>query len=88
MAMKKEPSSGKPMEDERTREMVEREERGEKRGGRIGGHMAKARHDRRARGGRMTPKAPYSGADGPNPSYARSSLPSPGTEGKGKEVRP
>jgi len=36
------------MEDERTKEMVEKEEHGEKSGGRVKVHMAKPRHDRRA----------------------------------------
>jgi len=79
--------SPRPMEDERTREMEEREERGEKRGGKVSGHHAKARHDRRARGGRMTPKSPFSGADGPNPSYARSH-PTTKFEGEGEHPRP
>lgn len=77
----------RPMEDERTKKMVEDEERGEKRGGKVMGHHTKARHDRRARGGRMTPKAPYSGADGPNLSYARSH-PTTKYEGEGEHPRP
>lgn len=84
--MEKEP--GKKMEDERTREMVSEEEEGRKRGGKVKGAHARPRADKRARGGRMTPKEPFSGADGPNPPYARSREPSPGTEGKGREVRP
>lgn len=63
---------GKVKEDERTKEMVEEEDRGEKRGGKVKGHEAKPRADRRARGGRMTPKSPLTGAGdmhGPGTSY-------------------
>lgn len=82
-----EPSEGKPMEDERTKELEAKEKEGHKRGGEVKGHHSKPRMDRRARGGRMTPKEPFSGADGENPSYARSHAPSR-SEGMGKEVRP
>jgi hypothetical protein len=79
---------GKEFEDERTEGMVHEEEEGKKHGGKVKGHHPKHRMDRRARGGRMTPKEPFSGADGPNPAYARSHPPKGGTEGKGKEVHP
>lgn len=84
--MDKEP--GKKFEDSQTKGMVEEEDEGHKHGGKVKGHSAKPRADRRARGGRMTPKEPLSGADGANPEYARSSLPKPGTQGKGDEVHP
>ena len=81
---------GKVMEDERTKEMVEREDRGEKRGGKVKGHMAKPRADRRARGGRMTPKSPFTGAGnmhGPGTSY-ESRLSHIDEGGEGRETRP
>lgn len=84
--MEKEP--GKKFADERTKGMEREEEEGRKHGGKVKGKMAHHRADKRARGGRMTPKEPLSGADGPNPSYARSSLPKPGMEGKGDTVHP
>lgn len=67
-----EPAEPKPKEDERTKEMVEEEEKGHKRGGAIKGRAAGGRLDKRKRGGglghfasggRMTPKSPFSGAD-------------------------
>jgi hypothetical protein len=82
-----EPKERKPKEDERTEEMVREEDEGHKHGGKVKGHHAMHRADRRARGGRMTPKEPFSGADGPNPSYARSHRRSE-SEGVGKDVRP
>lgn len=79
---------GEVMEDERTKEMVEREDRGEKRGGKVKGMMAKMRHDRRARGGRMTPKSPFSGAGNtPKMSY-ESKLSHVDVGGKGDTPRP
>lgn len=79
---------GKVMEDERTKEMEEREERGEKRGGKVKGHEAKPRMDRRARGGRMTPKSPFSGAgNAPKMSY-ESKLSHVDVGGKGSTPRP
>lgn len=82
-----EPKERKPKEDERTREMVDEEDEGHKHGGKVHGKHAAPRADKRARGGRMTPKEPFSGADGANPSYARSHRSSK-SEGVGKEVRP
>lgn len=84
--MEKEP--GKEHEDERTRSMVEEEERGEKRGGKVKGHEAKPRADRRARGGRMTPKSPFTGAGNtPKMSY-ESKLSHVDTGGMGDMPRP
>jgi len=88
MGGRTEPAEPKAKADERTKEMVSEEEKGRKAGGKVMGSQSKPRPDRRARGGRMTPSSPFSGADGPNPSYARSSLPKPGTQGKGDTVRP
>jgi hypothetical protein len=81
---------GKVMEDERTKEMVDEEDRGEKRGGGVKGMKPKARADRRARGGRMTPKSPMTGAGnmhGPGTSY-ESRLGHIDEGGKGRETRP
>jgi hypothetical protein len=79
---------GAVKEDERTREMVDEEDRGEKRGGKVKGHMAKPRADKRARGGRMTPKSPFSGAgDAPKMSY-QSKLGHIDEGGKGRDTRP
>ena len=58
-----EPHEPKPKEDERTKEMVEEEEKGHKRGGHVKGRAMGGRLDKRARGGRMTPKSPFSSAD-------------------------
>jgi len=83
-----EPPEPKAKEDERTKEMVAEEDRGEKRGGSVKGKMTKHRADRRARGGRMTPKEPFSGAGStPKMSY-ESKLSHVDMGGKGSEPRP
>lgn len=56
---------------------------GHKKGGTVHGHHARHRLDKRARGGRMTPSSPLSGADGPNLGYAKAHMKSAGTGGKG-----
>lgn len=57
-------------EDERTKAMIAREEEVRKHGGKVKGHASKPRLDKRARGGRMTPKSPFSGAgDAPKMGY-------------------
>ena len=58
----KKAAGGEVPPDARTRAMVSREKEGHKRGGMVKGAMPKARLDKRARGGRMTPKEPLSGA--------------------------
>jgi hypothetical protein len=78
----------KPMEDERTEEMEKREMRGEKRGGAVKGGAAKHRPDKRARGGRMTPKEPMSGAGNMTKMSYEGSYSSNDTGGKGREPRP
>jgi len=78
---------GKVMEDERTKEEVSEEMEGHKRGGEVKGEEARHRPDRRARGGRMTPKSPFSGADTGRASY-QSTVKGVDEGGKGKEVRP
>lgn len=70
-------------------------ESGRKRGGKMG-HRAKGgkvhgkhpghRLDKRARGGAMTPKSPFSGADGPDLGYAKADIPS-GSEGMGRDKK-
>lgn len=65
----KEPRMPKPKEDERTKEMVEEEEKSRKFGGKVGGAAPRVHLGRRARGGRMTPKSPFSGADVKHMSY-------------------
>lgn len=58
---------------------------GHKSGGKVHGHHARHRLDKHARGGRMTPKSPLSGADGPDLSYAKARMPEgAGEGGKGK----
>lgn len=79
---------GEVMEDERTKEMTEREERGEKRGGPVKGKKTKERHDRRARGGRMTPKSPFTGAGNMTHMSYESKLSHTDDGGKGRETRP
>lgn len=54
-----------------------------------GGGIVRGKHpghrlDKRARGGRMSPKSPFSGADGPDLGYAKADLPS-GSQGMGKD---
>lgn len=56
---------------------------GHKKGGKVHGHHARHRLDKRARGGRMTPSSPLSGADGPDLGYAKSNMKSAGMGGKG-----
>lgn len=71
--------------DARTKAMVERERAGQKHGGKVKGAAPKPRADKRARGGRMTPKSPFSGAGdmtGPGKSY-ESKLDHLDTGGKG-----
>lgn len=80
-------AGGKVMEDERTKEEVRDEMDGHKRGGHVEGKKARMRPDRRARGGRMTPKSPFSGADTGRASYV-SKLSGNDMGGKGKEPRP
>ena len=58
-----EPKMPKSKEDERTEEMVDEEEKGHKRGGEVKGKHSRHHLGKRARGGRMTPKSPFSGAD-------------------------
>ena len=55
-----------------------------KHGGKVKGKHPGHRLDRRARGGRMTPQSPFSGADGPDLDYAKADIPS-GAEGKGRD---
>lgn len=55
-----------------------------KRGGKVHGKHPGHRLDKRARGGRMTPKSPFSGADAPDLDYAKADVPM-GSEGKGKQ---
>jgi hypothetical protein len=55
-----------------------------KRGGKVEGKKAHHRLDRRARGGRMTPSSPLSGASVKEPSYAHGDLKA-GSEGMGRE---
>lgn len=58
---------------------------GKKRGGKVHGKHPGHRLDKRARGGRMmTPKSPFSGADGPDKDYAKGDLKA-GSEGMGKD---
>ena len=83
----KEPPEGKAKEDERTKEMVEEEDKGHKFGGKVKGKAVGGRLDRRARGGRMTPKSPLSGAEVKKMPY-ESSLKGVDTGGKGDRVRP
>lgn len=71
--------------DARTKAMVAREREGQKHGGKVTGAASKPRLDKRARGGRMTPKSPFSGAGdmaGPGKSY-ESKLDHIDTGGKG-----
>lgn len=59
---------------------------GKKRGGKVHGKHPGHRLDKRARGGRMTPKSPFSGADGPDLGYAKSELGAVSkTKGAGKD---
>jgi hypothetical protein len=58
-----EPKEPKAKEDERTKEMVAEEKEGHKRGGEVKGEKARMHLGKKARGGRMTPKSPFSGAD-------------------------
>ena len=83
--MEKEP--GKVPADKRTDAMVAREKMGQKRGGSVKGAAAKSRPDKRARGGRMTPKSPFSGADGPGLGY-EGHYSGNDMGGKGKEPHP
>jgi hypothetical protein len=92
----KEPSEGKPKEDERTEEMVKEEDKGHKFGGKVKGKAIGGRIDRRQRGGgiphrasggRMTPKSPLSGADVKHMPY-EGTLKGIDQGGKGDKVRP
>jgi hypothetical protein len=56
-----------------------------KRGGAVEGKKAAHRIDKRARGGRMTPGSPFSGADAPNLGYATGAGPESKPEGRGKD---
>lgn len=55
-----------------------------KAGGKVHGKHPGHRLDKRARGGRMTPKDPYSGADAKDLGYAKGDLKA-GSEGAGKD---
>lgn len=58
---------------------------GHKKGGKVHGHHARHRLDKKARGGRMTPSSPLSGADGSNLPYAKAHMgEGAGEGGKGK----
>ena len=79
---------GKVPADERTKAMVARGMEGKKHGGSVKGDAAKHRPDKRARGGRMTPKQPLSGAgDMPHMAY-ESKLSGNDMGGAGKDPRP
>lgn len=80
--------ASKPMEDERTREMVDREKMGQKRGGSVKGKPAMHRADKRARGGRMTPKEPLSGAGNMSHMPYEGHYSGNDMGGKGKDPRP
>jgi hypothetical protein len=54
-------------------------------GGKIEGAKPEMRLDKRARGGRMTPKSPLSGASVKEKSFARSTVPSINEGGEGAE---
>ena len=58
---------------------------GHKSGGSVSGKHARHRLDKRARGGRMTPSSPLSGADGPNLGYAKANNRAVDDGGKGKD---
>ena len=86
--MKKKAEGGKVPADERTDAMVKREMEGHKRGGKVAGCAPKARLDKRARGGRMTPKEPYSGAGNMSKSSYMGTNDRIDDGGKGPTVRP
>lgn len=52
----------------------QKSESGHKRGGKVHGKHAAHRLDKRARGGRMTPSEPLSGADAPDLPYAKAHM--------------
>lgn len=81
-------AGGKVVEDERTKEMVAREEDGQKRGGMVKGKAPKARADKRARGGRMTPKSPMTSAANVSHMPYEGQLSQNDTGGKGKDTQP
>lgn len=58
---------------------------GHKGGGKVHGHHARHRLDKKARGGRMTPSSPLSGADAPDLPYAKAHMKSAGEGGKGRD---
>jgi hypothetical protein len=74
--------------DERTNSMVKREMEGHKRGGEVKGAMPKHRLDKRARGGRMTPKSPLSGAGDMKRMPYEGTMDHQDEGGKGPTVRP
>ena len=55
-------------------EKKERRHEKRKRGGKVHGKHPGHRLDKRARGGRMTPSSPFSGADGADLSYAKGDI--------------
>ncbi len=70
---------------EREREEKRKEEhKKRKRGGKVHGKHPGHRLDKRARGGRMTPKSPFSGADAPDLEYGKADVPSQ-PRGAGRE---
>lgn len=73
--------------DSRTKAMVAEEREGHKAGGKVKGDAAKPRLDKRARGGRMTPKSPMTGATTKAMPY-ESTLSHIDTGGKGSQPRP
>jgi hypothetical protein len=80
--------SVKPKEDQRTKAMIGDGDRDDyKHGGKVAGKAAKPRLDRRARGGRMTPKSPFSGADTSKKMPYESKLDHLNEGGKGPTVR-
>jgi len=68
--------------------MVKREMEGRKRGGKVSGAAAKHRLDKRARGGRMTPKSPLSGAGDMKRMPYEGTMDHQDEGGKGPTVRP
>ena len=89
--MKKKAAGGevaKVPEGSRTEAMVKREMDGHKRGGKVEGKMAKQRLDKRARGGRMTPKSPLSGAGDMKRMGYEGTMDHQDEGGKGPTVRP
>lgn len=78
----------RPIADPRTDDMVKREMEGHKRGGKVEGKMPKHRLDKRARGGRMTPKSPLSGAGDMKRMSYEGTMDHQDEGGKGPTVRP